>query len=179
MAVSIEAMISQLGYNGFLNPALPVGFWEFEQTLTGDGTAGQNNIRAIFTETGAELNEQLYSIEQILTRRTTATAEAGTMDIQGWGTNRAVGAGVSRGLVMEFPAPAGYVAITSHDQGKVQLPIWLGGQRKAGGQVYVELVTTNTSGVTQKIHMLGYIWHARSVLSPGGPQRPTGSLFGH
>ena len=179
MAVSTELMISQLGFNGFMDPSFPVGFWEFEATLTGDGTAGQNNIRAIFTETGAALNEQLYNIEQILTRRSTAVVEQGTMDIQGWGTNRAVGGGVSRALVMEFPAPAGYVAITSHDHGKLNVPIWLGGQRKAGTQSYVELVTTNTSGVSQKIHMVGYIWHARSVLSPGGPQRPPGSLFGH
>lgn len=172
MSVEADIDVVRLPYNGWVEPALPVGQWQAQGQLSGDASGGFSVINVIFARVQAAPNEQLYNIEQMNVRNNGTTTDRGIMNvINMWAVD---GGSTTFGIPLIAADTSGGLQL---DVSGLNLPIWLSSQQDNVSQAECEFVFDNVNGIVNRITMQGYVWNPRSILAEGGPQRPLGALW--
>lgn len=159
-------------FTGYDDPALPVGAWVAQGSITGDVSGGFVQMTFLFQFGQQEHNSQLYSVERayievgeaavtdhvgfIQTRNMDRMAPGRAL-FQRWAIRTLTDG--SNNSVSAFASQAGF-------------PMWLGQPFAALLECGVEVQFENINLAGFACVLQGYVWGPRSIIAPGGPQRP-------
>lgn len=164
-------------YSGYRDPSLPVGAWIANGALIGDLSGGFIQMNFLFQFGQQPLNSQLYNIERFsadISASLSLLGEIQTRQMDNLAPGRPVG--VQRWI---FDITGDNVNNASCKLDSFSgLPIWLGSCQEAFLECGVRFQFQNLDGLTHTVTVQGYVWDPRSVLAPGGPQRPPNGFLG-
>lgn len=180
MTIVVDIPIRRLPYRGYDDPSLPVGIWWGSGVLVGDASGGTQQIRFLAKVEGDPVSGDMLNLEQIMAFVSTSTATSAFLSPVGFSPSREL-PGVDalyRFQLDNLSSALGNSAI-GHEHPK--LPIFIGATR--GGADTLSTIAFGITNLTAtdslSVSMMGYIWEARSLLAPGGLQRPPNGLFGN
>jgi len=165
-------------FNGWDDPSLPLGYWVANTFLTGTASGGEQTISVIFSASATPLNSNFYSLEQLTLQYVTTTARpisvrTGNMDMG------SLGGAVDMGVIVQLVAGTthGGIAMMSPRDAEYFKGIWLGSPRLSTADAKLTAQADNTNGAPFVFAAQGYYWGPRSILTPGGPQRPVRGMY--
>lgn len=172
MTVSVDARVETRPFSGFNDPALPTGSYIAQVGVAGDASGGIVLIDFEFMNEGNPLNNQMYNLEQISIDTSTAASEV--FEMETLNMDRLAPTRGASPKKWRWVTSAGIAASMLPVQQLSGLPLWLGApnQEAPSGSALLRFNCTNTDLRLYAITIEGYIWGPRSVLAPGGPQRP-------
>jgi len=177
VTVFTDFRIDTRPYSGYADPSLPIATYIAQGSTVGDASGGQMNIAFIFQDGDAPRTTEMYNLEQLAMDTSINAAALGTMRLlrmDSLSTNRPA-FGQSWSLLL--PASQGS-SENALGIGALALPLWFGAPNVDEGDALVRFIFSNVDLELYLVTIQGYIWGPRSVMAPGGPQRPVGSLFG-
>jgi len=177
MSVIIDTNYFRRPFRGFDDPSLPEGYWVASSSVTGDGSGGIREVRVKLQEVDQPLSGNMFSLEQLVL---TEDEEDGAgpfivrttnMDTMGGlaGQYSSVGA-----LAAGAAAVVGRAIVNTSAIGT--RATWIGAPF-AAGLATLGFAVDNITGNLYGVFAQGYIWGPRSILAPGGPQRPAQGLY--
>ena len=176
MAVTAPVRVELLPWRGFDDPAFPSNAWIAQRSTDGDASGGNIANRIIFQLATDALSARLYNIEQLHISQVTNAVIQAQIEIVNMGhlaVDRAL-TDYRYALALNAGASAGGISPSSLNH-----PLFLGAPNMAGAQSHVGIEIPNAgAGETLIVTAWGYVWEPRSILAPGGLQRPLGSPFG-
>lgn len=175
MSITVPYNTKTRPWGGYTHPSLPIATWYAEGNVTGDSSGGHRAVQLNFSPgTAGQASPALYySLEQISLADTLNADrdvlfqlingdEAMTTGSQWWQQ------GVSGTAI--GPAALNFAARSP--------ALWLGNIKLPGGGAHGMLfVMANSNTHVLTVVAQGYVWGARSISWPGGPQRPPNGLF--
>lgn len=178
MTILAIAPVRRLAYRGYDDPSLPLGIWWGSGTVVGDASAGQQFVRIQMSEEGQAVDGLIYNLEQFSMLISEATDRDAFVRTTGLAPQSGLPA-FDRIWHVRLQELEG-VGNTGVGEGRPQLPLLLGTKRGgADALASLDIGTANlTASNSVSASALGYVWGPRSILAPGGPQRPARSLFG-
>jgi len=163
-------------YTAYDNPSLPVAAWIAQGGVAGDATAGSVFMNFHFKDDPQDVSE-FFNLEQMsIDIATDANVEVRmeTLQMDQLSVNRPASPQVWHLQLNGISGLAtGAMPLLSN-----QLPLWLGSPAGGEGSSGLSFEFLNIDLRLYAITIQGYMWGPRSVLAPGGPQRPIGGLFG-
>lgn len=172
MTIIAVAEVQHLRYRGFDEPQFPTGIWRAQKTVTGDGSGGQASIQLDFSKASQAFNSQLYSLEQLMMSHSVAGQNA-EMRLANFDQSEVVPVYTVVILANEGTIPAAISA----EQVEAYRALWLGQANVADTAQSLTFSIDNGNGEVTSVLAYGYVWSARSINAPGGPQRPPQGLF--
>lgn len=164
-------------YSGYIQPALPVGAWIAFGVLTGNGSGGFVQLNFLFQFGNNPLNSQLYSLEQFTAETNAAATEPGDFELINMDRlTQQTDLEVTRQSFAAISDGVGSAIVPMREM--AGLPFWMGGPNTALLECGLRFQFANTNLRVYTVSCQGYIWGPRSVLAPGGPQRPPNGFFG-
>jgi len=158
------------------DPGLPEGVWRATGVVTGDVSAGFQQLQVDFQKSTEPLSARMWSLEMIGAHCSNGiTSMAVTAANLGEVLNAAPVVGL--GFSVEF-TQADSLGELPRGRDFAFLPWFLGAPRVRGVSAGISFSTFNVLGLQLDIWMRGYIWGPRSQTVQGGPRRPVGSVFG-
>lgn len=182
MTITARVVTQQLYYRGNDDPSLPVGMWWGSATLLGDASGGHAGLRFVFHEEGDAVSSDIFNLEQfsILVSKDTTFTDSFIRTVGMAPAPKLAAFDRVWAFSLESVTPVGNAAGPLAN--KLGLPLFIGTLRSGdqGDLGALEIATTNpTAADSMSVSAMGYRWTSRSVLAPGGPQRPPGGgLFG-
>lgn len=166
-------------YSGYAERQFPIGAWIASGTLTGDASGGFVQANFLFQFGQQALVTEMYNLEQFSVDMGVAAApsiqaELQTRNMDILAPGRTIG--VQRWQFALLSDGAGNSINQLADQ--AGLPIWLGAPHTPLLECGIRWQFVNALDQVFTITCQGYIWGSRSVLAPGGPQRPPFGIFG-
>jgi len=171
-------------WRGYDDPALPEGIWSASGVVVGDASGGVMFTRILFHPEGAPLDGNIYNLEQLEGFFAGSAARPGFMNTVGmvpandpgfldrlmflsWSFG---GAGIGNSML---------IGGRGGGAGQMGLPFLIGTVRGTADDVgALDVGFANVNLEVLAVTAMGYRWGPRSVMAPGGPQRPIGSIFG-
>ena len=176
MAVTTNFRVEQLPFRGYDDPSLPSGAWVAHGLASGDGTGGNLEVGLLLQLSGDPLSSRLYNLEQVRAHDGAGVAQNGLMFIQNLGHLTANRPLPGRFYAFEMVLGPPGAAATAFNV--LNRPIFLGAPSAAGDVAALVFRILNAAGQALVITAYGYIWEPRSILAPGGLQRPVNGLWG-
>jgi len=178
MTVNLDFRIDVRPYSGYADPALPVAAYVGQASSVGDASGGQMNINFLFQEGDTGHISEMFNLEQLALDTTINAAALGTMRLSRMDSlsfpNRPM-----FGQIWSLLLPASQgSAENALGIGSLVLPLWFGSPNRNEGDALIRFILPNVDLELYAVTIQGYMWGPRSVLAPGGPQRPVGGLFG-
>jgi len=167
-------------YTAYGDPSLPIALYIAEGGLVGDVSAGDVFMDFIFKFADEAHSGQLYNLEQLASDSDhTVSQEAlmSTINMDRLAPTRDASAQRWRLQLVDVNGLLNPVNALGSVSGGL-LPLWLGAPSPTEGKSALRMQFPNEDGVAYFAQIQGYIWGPRSVLAPGGPQRPVSALFG-
>ncbi len=178
MSVSGNFRVDTRPYSGYVDPALPIGSYIAQAGIAGDATAGVVLINFLFQLSANRRITESYNLEQVSIDTDANSANRGsmaTLNMDSLSPDRQA-------------SPQKWTFLTSIDgvsdsslllTDRGVLPLWLGSPALPAGSSAAGLRFTflNVDLRLYAVTIQGYIWGPRSVLAPGGPQRPPNGFF--
>ncbi len=161
-------------FSGWSDPRYPEGYWWGSVTGTGDGTGGSNNLAINFTQPAGSRSSKMFDLEQLAIHSGDTTALVGRLELAN--SEGPSNAGLRGILAVELQAFVDGSGLSGRDL--TFLPLFLGSERSAALAFSLAFVIVNVDTEVVTLEAQGYWWGARSVLVPGGPQRPPTGLYG-
>lgn len=181
MSVSINFRVDMRPYSGYNDPAFPISGWIAQGGAVGDASGG-NLIMDFNFMAGEEIPRisELFNLEQISIDTASAVSEVILMETRNMDVLSPARAASPQKWAWITNAVLGNSAIRSDFVPKGPLPIWLGvpNQDAPSQEGGIRFTWTNVDLRLYAITLQGYRWGPRSVLAPGGPQRPPFGYFG-
>lgn len=185
MSVSEEALYLNLPWRGYDDPSLPEGVWWGTVLVAGDASGGSQTATIQFKQEGQAISGDIFSLEELNAFAGVSSELLATLRT----TNMAPFPGAAfpnrfySMVLKDMAASNGSTALRGGrggDEGMMKLPTMLGAASGGAGAVAAVGVEIGNQGVGVglAITAMGYRWGPRSVLAPGGPQRPARSVFG-
>lgn len=179
MAVSGNFRVETRPFSGYRDPALPIGSYIAQAGIAGDASGGGLFINFLFQLSADRRVTELYNLEQISIDTDANLAQRGlisTLNMDSLSPTRPA-------------SPQKWSFVTSQDSVSdsallisdlLNHPIWLGSPALPSGSsaAGLRLAFLNVDLRLYAATIQGYIWGPRSVLAPGGPQRPVNGFFG-
>ncbi len=165
-------------YSGYEDPSLPVGAWIGAGSLVGDASAGFLVMNFLFQFGQQPLNSQMYNVERVAAEVSVGTTQQGhieTRNMDELAPNRPVGVQRWSFALVDDGADNAIIDLAS----QAGLPMWLGRATAPLLECGVRVQFTNTNLLTYTVALQGYFWGPRSILAPGGPQRPPNGFLGN
>ena len=155
----------------------PAGIWTSQLTLIMDASGGD----AIVTHEVELLTEPfsalMLTLEQITLDDSVNAATNYLLEAIGFEEHNPIGNNNVILILPTTPAPGSVDAVRPHDM--LLRPLFLGrADRTSGQNTEISIRGPNINGATIRDALWGYYWGPGAMNSPGGPQRPPGSLFG-
>jgi len=165
-------------YSGYLDPSLPVATYIAQGTLLGDGTGGVLEISFLYQRADDAQISEMFNLEQIAVDTSRDGPIPVTMRLLGMDAlapNR-----LAFGQIWSLTLEDRFSGATDSalPPGALPRPLWFGAPNREEGNGLVRFTFANADTELYAVTIQGYMWGPRSVLAPGGPQRPVGSLFG-
>lgn len=161
-------------FSGFTEKHLPEGWWWGRVEVTGDASGGQANLSLAFAPVSAAKSSRIFNLEQMSFR--TDDVGAGTIQFQG---SNFVGPGGNTLLHVWGDALVnGQTQSFLSGASQSALPIFLGSANLQTLQAAYTAVMGNSNLDVFVFEAQGYWWGPRSILVPGGPQRPPFPMYG-
>lgn len=176
MTVQGDFRVEVKPYSGYDNPSLPIASWIASGTLTGDATGGAVQFTFLFQVAESDNVSERYDLEQLAIDVEIGTNVVVMMEAQGMEQLAFPSRNVEeqRWAMQVLTDGSGRAAVPLADL--AGLPIWLG-MPIFGVDAGVRLRFLNIDTIVYNATLHGYIWGPRSVLAPGGPQRPPNGYF--
>lgn len=179
MTIVANFPFRRLPYRGYDDPSLPVGIWWGSGTVVGDASGGTAQVRFEFAAEGVPVSGDIFNLEQLSVLLSVLANEDGFLTTVGLAPASNLPA-FDRIWALELGAIGSGSGNSALSFNRPQLPLFLGTRRGDVDDVALLAVGVDNPTVTDSLSAsaMGYIWEARSILAPGGPQRPARSLFG-
>lgn len=179
MAVSGNFRVDTRPYSGYAEPSLPQAAWIAQAGIAGDASAGLLIINFLFQLSANRRVTESYNLEQISIDISDATDEDFLMSTLNMDSLSPARPASPQKWIWELGTDGESDAALKADKMN-GLPLWLGAPTIPAGSSSAGLrfTTDNVNGRLYAITVQGYIWGPRSVLAPGGPQRPVNGFFG-
>lgn len=165
-------------YSGYDEPQLPIGAWIGAGDIVGDATGGFVQMNFLFQFGQQPLNPNLFNVERFtaeVSANTTQRANIEDRNMDNLAPGRPVG--VERwSFELTGDGVSNAIVSVASQSG---LPMWLGQCVEALLECGVRFQFVNTTLLTFTVRCQGYVWGPRSILAPGGPQRPPFGFLGH
>ena len=178
MTVSGQFRVDTRPYSGYTETGLPIGSYIAQAGIAGDASGGSVIINFLFQPSEEQRVSESYNLEQlaidisdgssisllIATQNMDNLAPERNASPQKWALD---GAPHQSDAAMPLASLAG-------------LPLWLGSPARVApsSEAGLRLTFLNVDLRLYAVTIQGYIWGPRSVLAPGGPQRPIGGFLG-
>ncbi len=173
MSVLNSQPVEYQRFNGYIERALPEGWWHGAVRGTGDGTGGTNNLALQFNQVGTVLSSRIFSLEQLAIYSGVAGALSGRLEQINLSSPES---GDFRGIyTLNLGAHTEGTALRGSDL--AFLPLFLGSQRDSALVASLAFVIANTDGGLVTLEAQGYWWGARSVSESGGPRRAPSGVY--
>lgn len=180
MSVLARFRVDVRPYSGYNDPALPISGWIAQGGAVGDASGGNLTMDFNFMD-GEEIPRisELFNLEQIAID-TTGGSEGLFMETRNMDNLSPARAGSPQKWAWIVSVVLGNAALRNDATPKGPLPIWLGApnQDAPSSEAGLRFTWANTNLRLYAITIQGYRWGPRSVLAPGGPQRPPFGYFG-
>jgi len=177
MAVTVTFRVETRPWRGYDDPSLPAGSWFAEGSAPGDGTGGALTVDLLFKFSGQALNGNLFNLEAM-----SIFAIPGTVTSCVVSTARLDFLSPSRpaaGKLFVVPLLLGLTgAGSASGLQELNSPVFLGAAVEAANTAALRFQTDNGVGSLLNINAGGYFWEPRSLLAPGGLNRPPNGLYG-
>ena len=177
MSVTGAAFISHRSWNGFSDPALPIGYWFIEIESTGNATGGDHSADVQFSIANAStLNANLYSLEDFYMNQSqaaTTNALITTANMDNFGGGPMNHRWTALLVINEGGLPSGQPFDMKPLRGT-----FLGAQRLITAQAVLSTIIDNVNGNVLRVGAQGYYWSPRAILQNGGLQRPPRGIYG-
>ncbi len=175
MAVTVNARIDTMPWRGFDDPSLPAAGWIGQQNGVGDGSGGNIGIRFFFQLSAEPLSARIYNVEQIHIAQLSNAVVQAQIEVVNMGhrTQDRPLDDYRYALVLNPGASAG-----GSDPAILKHPLFLGAPNAAGQDCRISVEVPNAVGQELEVTLWGYWWEPRSILAPGGVQRPATSPWG-
>ena len=177
MSVQATHSITIRRYRGFAAPALPVGQWAAQGSVTGDGTGGVAQQFVEFQVAGRR-DSRLFTLEKLHVAVFNTAPAAAKLEILNMGEPSDVTGIQGQSLFLASNGSNVSPLLNIAGNGLTFLPMWLGEKQTLAVRSALLLEADNVDTAVIGVHMSGYYWSARAVNADGGAQRPTGSIFG-
>ena len=164
--------VAHLRYRGYDEPQFPTGIWRVHGSNTGDATGGQNTIQCDFSKSSQPFNSQLYSLEQLMLGHSVA-AQGVEVALANFEVSLISAIYTANIVANEGTTPA---AISAESLNAFR-GLWLGQAVNRSTAQNIRFTIDNGNGEIFRVLAYGYVWSARSINAPGGPQRPPSGLF--
>lgn len=176
MSVVAAIAVEYRRFNGYEDPALPIGIWIARAEVIGDASAGTSRIQFNFSTAGTPLSAQFYSLEQMYYEGEGGSTRNVILDTVGLEIVNLFNM-ITRMHFTYRGAGALGGAIDAKDFASLR-GLYLGVTAAAGITSALRLTNeVNTNLESFSAGAQGYYWSPRSVLVDGGPQRPLTGLF--
>lgn len=165
-------------YSGYADPSLPIAAWIASGTTTGNGTGGSLFMDFIVQVAETTRVTELFNLEQIAVHTDASGAIVGILRTEQMDV---LNPNVRATEVQEWVLPlvANGVADSALNLNNLSgLPIWLGAPTDGDVDAGLQLEFLNVDTIVFHATLQGYMWGPRSVVAPGGPQRPPFGYFG-
>lgn len=182
MSVLTRFRVDYRPYSGYTEPAFPISGWIAQGGAVGDASGGTLIMDFNFME-GEDIPRiaLLFNLEQISMDTTGGVTEEALMETRNMDNlSPARAASPQKWSWQVTQAIPGVSTIRNDDNHKGGLPIWLGApnQDAPSAEGGLRFTWDNSDLRLYAITIQGYRWGPRSVLAPGGPQRPPFGYFG-
>lgn len=180
MSVIVTARIEQTRWAGFDEPGFPSGVYIASSIVFGDGSAGFIQNSFLFQLSAEALSARLYSLEQIQMHTGLVGGQVGDLAIIRMGQLSANRVLPDRGYSFQLGATGSgsFAEALDMNTGVLLRPLFLGAPNTRSNTAEVQFSILNGVGEALRTTIMGYIWEPRSLLEPGGLQRPATSIFG-
>lgn len=174
MTVNATELVRFRQFRGYEDPSLPLLYWAATVSVVGDGSGGQRQLSMIFNPSTAPRPPLFYSLEQLTIFDSDNNAKAGVLEA----INLDDVGGITMIMTRVMPLVAG---LTQSGPTVVDLEAiqgyYIGGAVDAGTETRLGFRSTNVTGTVLVANAQGYAWGPRSILAPGGLQRPVQGLY--
>ena len=165
-------------YSGYQPPGLPIGAYIAQGGLAGDASGGSVIFTFLYMTEQEEKITELFNIEQleIDTDGAAQTLMMETVNMDSLSRNRPASKRKWQSVTVAHVGDAAIPVDSS-----LTRPIWLGSPNidARAGTAGFRVSFVNIDLRLYAVTIQGWIWSSRSILAPGGPQRPVGGgLFG-
>jgi len=177
MTVSGDFRIDVRPYSGYVEPSLPIAAYIGQGSLIGDASGGTINFSFVYQRNDDAQISEMFNLEQLAMDSSLNDFLPVTMRLVAMDSLSQNRPAFGQIWSLELDAISGSTD-TALSSRRPQLPLWFGSPNRDEGDGLVRFTTVNTDLALYAVTIQGYMWGPRSVLAPGGPQRPVGSLFG-
>jgi len=177
MVVSADFRIDVRPYSGYADPSLPIAAYVGQGAQIGDASGGNVNFSFIYQRNDDAQISEMFNLEQLALDTSINGGTVGSMRLvamDSLAANRPMFGQIWR-IITENTQGSSDSAL---DIKALALPLWFGSPNREEGDGLVRFIFPNVDLELYAVTIQGYIWGPRSVMAPGGPQRPVGSLFG-
>jgi len=178
VAVFADFRFDTRPYSGYDDPSLPIGAWIASGAATGNATGG--SLFMLFLCQIAETTRvtELFNLEQVAIHADVAATIPAVLRTEQMDV---LNPNVRATEVQEWLlllTSAGSADSALQFIGGNQLPIWLGAPTDGDVDAGIQLEFPNVDLRVHHATIQGYMWGPRSIIAPGGPQRPPNGLYG-
>lgn len=181
MTVLAQFRVDTRPYSGYDDPAFPIASWISQGLVIGDASAGSANIDLLFVfAEGLAAITEMYNLEQLHVDTQVPTTEQILMRTQSMDNLAPNRPAAEQSWLIPLTSTGANDTVMSLVQAS-GLPLWLGSPTIVGGGGNLDsglrFEFQNVNLVVYEVSAQGYMWSTRSILAPGGPQRPPFGLF--
>jgi len=178
VTVLLTSRVDTRPYAGYDDPSLPIASYIGQAAVAGNATGGIVVITFPFQIAEALRVTELFNLEQYACETNNGVSEQvviRTVQMDSLVSN-------IRPLVEQrwvsncIGAGNGVSATVVQDLGG--MPIWLGAPSSQGFDAGLSFQFTNVDLRIYVVTVMGWMWGPRSILAPGGPQRPPFGYLG-
>lgn len=177
MSTTDTVIVARRRFEGYDDPAWPIGFWIGVVTATGDASGGTTFMRFQFNPVNQPLDSQLYSLEQIYVESDATTSSRGRIRTTGMeGPFNTLNYLNVMAIDIQADGQGTGAALFARDAAGLR-GLFLGSQRLVGTASDLSIEVDNVNTIEYSAGAQGYVWGPRSPNQDGGIQRPITGLY--
>ncbi len=175
MTTLLQVLIRPRPFSGSLDPRYPLGLWLASVSITGDATGGDKQASVMFASAFQEHNRNFYSLEQIGMQDGSPVDQRASMSTDNMDSDGS--APLTHQITLDMLTNEGGNSAITPAASEAIRGLFLGRQRLAGQVAQLNFRLDNVNTVILDVSVQGYYWGPRSILAPGGLQRPPLGLY--
>jgi len=176
VSVFVDEPVEYRPYSGYDDPSLPTGRWIGKARGTGNATGGSVFLSLLFTRAEEPRMANLYNVEQIAFDIEVVGDFDGQLRTLNMDTLSPVRAAPEQRWACPLTSDGANNSAVSLTV-LAGLPLWLGTPNLNNADSGIRFESPNQDMEDFNVLAQGFVWGPRSVLAPGGPQRPIGAMF--
>jgi len=177
VSVNADFRVDVRPYSGSVDPGFPQASYIAQASVVGDASGGQINISFLFQRFGDAQVSEMFNLEQLAMDSSVDNILDVTMRLFAMDTLAPQRDAFGQIWSLTLDGTAGNAGSALAEKGP-RLPLWFGAPNREEGNGGLRFIMNNTDLELYAVTIQGYMWGPRSVMAPGGPQRPLGSLWG-